>query len=36
MFKVPEVAKKAVPEEKIPVAVPKKVEPPPKKGTSSK
>lgn len=30
---MPEVPKKVVPEEKIPVAVPKKPEPPPAKGT---
>lgn len=33
VFKVPEVPKKAVPEEKVPVAVPKKKEPPSAKGT---
>lgn len=34
IFKVPEVSKKPVPEEKIPVPVPKIVEePPPAKGT---
>lgn len=33
-FKVPEVPKKPVPEKKVPVPVPKKVEAPPAKGTS--
>lgn len=33
IFKVPEVPKKVVPEEKVTVAVPKKPEPPPAKGT---
>lgn len=33
IFKVPEVPKKPVPEEKVPVPVPKKVEAPPAKGT---
>lgn len=33
IFKVPEIPKKAVPEAKVPVAEPKKPEPPPAKGT---
>ena len=33
-FKVPEVPKKPVPEKKVPVPAPKKVEAPPAKGTS--
>lgn len=33
IFKVPEVPKKPVPEEKVPVPVPKKKEAPPVKGT---
>lgn len=33
IFKVPEVPKKPVPEEKVPVPVPEKVEAPPAKGT---
>lgn len=33
VFEVPEVPKKAVPEEKVPVPVAKKVEAPPAKGT---
>jgi titin len=33
VFKVPEVLKKPIPEEKVPVPVPKKVEAPPAKGT---
>lgn len=34
-FKVPEVPKKVVPEEKVHTEVPKKAEPPPPKGTFS-
>lgn len=33
IFEVPEVPKKPVPEEKVPVPAPKKVEAPPAKGT---
>lgn len=33
IFQVPEVPKKAVPEKKVPVPVPKKLKPPPAKGT---
>lgn len=33
IFKVPEIPKKAVPEDRVPVAVPRKLEPPPERGT---
>lgn len=33
IFKVPEVPKKVVPEKKVSVPVPKKIKPPPPKGT---